>query len=218
MNIQRTIGNAVVIDGVEYNEQIPECILRFIHSDYAKSLVQNGELLLHSLKYHREAEQKIMRDENEGKGLVRINDKDIHLRSVREPYIYCTALKQITQDGIRMIAKRYNYDSVVIVDSPDVFIRRIKSFISDNHKKYTIHCGTVHYDRGREVSKDEELHFEYNAFQKSEEFRIEQEYRLCISDFSEEQEDTIKLTIGDCSDIMHIKSLCEFLGVPPCPI
>lgn len=212
MEANYTESGTVVLKGIEYNEYPPpNHIFKAMEQEWALSFIERGTIRLRELKYYHRLEQQYLGDPNEGKGLFHLNGHPMETRSINQVYVWCLSLPDITPRHLVQIAPEY--DCVVKVTDPEDLFLRISSHLRQTYKGYTVHCGTVTYNRGEAVDKAtlNSQKFHFNIFQKNDKFKHQLEYRGSVVNFNFERNslDYLDLEIGSCSDIVKIVELLD---------
>jgi hypothetical protein len=208
----KTKTGSVVEKGVEYNHYPPpKALIKIMKRRYAFSLIRSGSLRLGNVTFYRKMENDQLGDPNDGLGMFHMQGHPYTTSTSNPMFVWCMSLPQISKKRILEIARSENYDCVLKVNDPEEFLQRIRRCLEHGKKRFWVHCGTVRYNRGKEVSKRalNSQQFNYNIFQKSQVSRRDREYRLSLTDLTYNQRKTqfIKFTVGKCSDIMTIENL-----------
>jgi hypothetical protein len=179
--------------------------------EFASKLVSEGLARLRTLTYYQQWENEILGDPNDGIGLNHLDGRPMTLKSANDVYIFCVSLPSIDPEHQLLMAQNSSYDCVVLITEPEEFFRRIRNYLLAMLKGFLLHCGTVNYDRGREVDMKtlNSQKFHCNVFQKAFKFKNDIEYRLTVTDynFTHSSNEFIDLFLGNCSDIISIRKL-----------
>lgn len=197
------------VGGVEFNETpLPKRLVKVMKREWAENLRDSGEIKLGSFTYYRKWEAEFLGDKHDGIGLFHLDDHPMQVDSANEVFIWCSSLPCISFEQKILLAKSGNYDCLVTIRDPYKFIMRIRDKLRSDHPSYPPHCGQVKYNRGHSVDKQtlNAQNFHFNVFQKAEKFADNIEYRIAITNCSNEQreEDHFKIALGNCSDIISI--------------
>jgi len=187
-------------------------LIKAMDRKWAKKVLRDGLIRLHTLEYYRQWENDLLGDPNDGKGLYRVGGHPMEISSVNEVYVWCLSNPEISNERLHAVATAGKYNCVITIHQPEELIRRIATYLQLNHKNLSLHCGGVKYDRGTEVDprtlNSQKFHF--NVFQKeSSRFQDDKEYRVSITNYSfgRHNENFVDLMIGDCGDIISLRPL-----------
>ena len=208
-------SNQKWVAGIEFNEfPAPVRLVKTMERKWAERLLDRGEIMLHTLEYFREWENKVLGDSNEGHGLYVHDARQMQIGSVNEVFAWCTSLSSIAPERIRLIAKEGGYDCMLMIRDPMTLFQRMRQSLLSTHPKYLMQCGNVIYDRGTEVEKGVLLSktkiFHSNVFQKDKEKYADYfEYRVSVTNgtFNSSGCKKLLLTVGDCTDIVSVEKL-----------
>ena len=208
----KTQTGTLLVGGIEYNEYPPpQLLLRAMERQFAEEMAKRGLVRLRKLEYHRQRENDLLGDLNEGRGLYHLDKHPMQTESVNDVYAWCLSLPDISSERLSAIAKDGNYDCIAVIHAPEKLFMRMQDYLQKYNAGFRVHCGYVHYNRGAEVNKGtlNSQKFHFNVFQKAPKFQDDQEYRLSVTNCTaaRHEEDYLDLCLGDCRDITSIQPL-----------
>ncbi|GEM_PF-1902305 len=209
MSGSQTQSGTYIINGIEYNEpQVPLSLIKAMEEKWAARLRDKGAVRLSAVEYYQSLEHPELGDNNEAKGVLRVDGHEMKAGSANEVYIWCAATSDAPYSKLKGLYSSYN--SILHVRDVAEFVRRILSAARDNGYRLYPHLGKVNYNRGKEVSIDvlNGQKFHYNVFQKSPTYAHQKEYRLSFTNVSRERigNKHIDLEIGNCRDIIDVET------------
>ena len=209
MRIDRAQSETIIYNGIEYNDfPIPILLFKAMSREWASLLIDSGILKIRHLDYFRNWENEVLGDPNDGNGQYHVNSHPMETGSVNDVYAWCLSFPEITPNRLAVFAEQSSFNCLVVIRNPEAMFQRIRAYLVANRQGYRVHCGSVKYDRGKEVDKKalNSQPFHYNVFQKSVFFQEDREYRLSINNctFSRLQDKHLDLEIGNCSDIAGV--------------
>ena len=181
--------------------------MKAMEKEWARKLVNDGNVRLRPLRYYRAIEAPEIGDKNEGNGQWLMEGNPMELGSVNEVYVWCGALPDTDRETLLRLDGKY--DAVVEITNISRFTKRIAKAARDAGWQLAPHIGQVNYDRGRKITKSElrALPWQSNVFQKDSQYAHQREYRLAFTETSLEgrKSEYIDLLLGDCSEFISIK-------------
>ena len=203
-----TKTGTVLIDGIEFNESPPACLVRATEHVWATRLRDEGVIRLNSVEHYRQVESPELGDSGEGRGIFHVDGHQYSAESVNEVYIWCWALPDTPADILLSLSP--TYDSVITITDPTKFTKRIYAQLNKLGVVFAPHLGKVAYTRGAEVSKRalNAQKFSYNIFQKAAIHAHQAEYRLSFTNVSFRRLGLqyLDLALGDCNDVVRIET------------
>ena len=194
-------------------------LLKSIRAEHANALCEKGEIRLFKVEYYREIEDRAIRDENDGIGILNCRGQTLRVRGLFPSFIWCMSQAQIS---IPDLAKKFGRDSVLLIHNSEEFARRLITAAYEVGSQWSLECCSVAYDKGsfrdREVEADDfSEHPEFYIFQKDKRFSDEVEFRFALTDINwcSYESDFIDLRLHPCGDIAEVKNtgLDEFESV-----
>lgn len=212
MNLDKTLTETIIHNGIEYNElPAPEVLIKAMERRFADQLLDSGKLRISHLDCFRNWENKILGDCNDGTGQYYVNGHPMENSSVNDVYAWCLSFPEIADSRLALFRELGGYDCKVVIREPVKMFHRIKKWLVNNHPELWVHCGAVKYDRGQVVDKAtlNSQQFHFNVFQKAASFEEDREYRLSITNisFSRLHGGYIDVEMGSCRDIASIEEL-----------
>ncbi|CED58033.1 hypothetical protein [Vibrio sp. 10N.222.52.C12] len=203
-----TINGTRIVDGIEYNEYpAPNVLIKAMELTWAKKLITKGIIRLNSLSFYQGIESVELGDSLEGLGELTVNNHQYSTSSLNEVFIWCCANSNTKHSTLLGLDK--HYDSIIKITNITKFVNRIAEQL--RHDKYNFsnpHIGKVNYNRSLEVTKEslQNQKWQWNTFQKSQNYEHQNEFRIVFSDlsFKLEQAISIDLVIGNCEDIIEL--------------
>jgi hypothetical protein len=208
----RTKTGTIIVDGIEYKHYPPPSVLvKVMKEKYARLLQSKGILRLSHADIYQKMENPQLGDPHDTKGMFTMAGHQYPTGTVNPVFVYSMALNTISNKRVIEIAHSEGYDCVLIIQYPQAFFRKIKQALLRRGRQYWVHCGTVKYNRGAQVTMKalNSQQFNHNVFQKSPSFRRDKEYRLSVSDlsFHPRRGQYINLALGRCVGIVKIEKL-----------
>ena len=204
----KTRSGTVIYEGIEYN-QFPTTtsVIKATEYYWACKLRDEGLLRLNIVDYYQSLESNELGDLYEGMGLLYLGTEPMHAGSSNEVFIWCAALPDTPHEIL--INLKNTYDSIVTVTNIKEFVARISESLRCLGFILIPHLGAISYNRGMSVLKGElncQKH-QYNMFQKDLLYKHQNEYRFAFinSSFKQINKKHIDLSIGECSDIIHVQ-------------
>ena len=200
-------NSTTFVGKIEYNEYPPPpFLLKAMERRFALPLISNGAIRIQSISYFHTLENRNLGDPNEGKGLFTFNGRPMQTSYGNEVFVWCTALPDTSNE--RLLAFSEKYDTIIKIESVEIFLERLLRAIIKRKLPTPIHCGRVVYNRGIEVTKDvlNNQKWAFNIFQKDTYYQHQNEYRFSLTNvvFKKPIGDYIDLQMGNCSDIISI--------------
>jgi hypothetical protein len=208
-SVKRTVSDTVIVNGIEYN-QFPSLssVIKAMEQHWACKLRDEGVIRLNSINYYHDLESPELGDSNEGKGQWYLDGEQMDRGSSNEVFIWCAACPDTSHETLKGLEK--NYDSIVTINNIEEFVHRISSSLRSRELKLHPHIGTITYDRGTSVTKEElnSKKWHCNVFQKNPLYAHQNELRLVYTNVSMERinQEYIDISIGECSDIVHVQT------------
>jgi hypothetical protein len=225
--VTQTETGTLLVRDIEYNEYPPpQQLIKAMERRWANEIIKNGVIRVRKSEYHRQWENDLLGDPNDGNGLYHLEGHPMQTGTVNDVYAWCLSLPEISDKHLWKIAEHGNYDCTIIVHAMDKLLTRIQSYLQQNNKGFWMHCGCVNYNRGAEVDKAtlNSQKFHFNIFQKGTCFQEDKEYRVSIINCTFEKSDKnyLDIVIGNCSDIISMqplpnKPLKSIVGPWPAP-
>ena len=206
--VLKTITGTVIVGGIEFN-QLPVVpgLVKATEYYWACKLRDKGLIRLNSIEYYHHIESNELGDKNEGRGLFHLGSDPIKTESSNEVFIWCSALPDTSHKTLTNLNNCY--DSIISICNVEEFVIRISASLRDMGFLLTPQVGAVSYNRGHVTTKEElnSQKWQYNVFQKDAMYAHQCEFRLAFtnSSFSRINNEYIDLSIGECSDIVHVQ-------------
>jgi hypothetical protein len=185
----------------------PSPILKAMDLVWANPLLSEGKIRVYINKYYRDIEDKAIRDTEEGVGVLNCKGNICYVGGIMGTFIWCASQYQIEA---KQLAKKFKRDSVVYINRPDEFARRLLAAAYRSGWQWSLDCGPVQYDkrsfRDRHPTEDGDDDSDFYLFQKDQTFSDEKEYRFALTNLSflSVRETFLDLEMGSCADIMDI--------------
>ncbi len=210
--MMRTKTGTMIVNGIEYKHYPPPRVLvKIMKRKYANLLLSEGILRLSHAEVYQTMENSQLGDPFDTNGMFTMANHQYHTGTVNPVFVFFMSRDTISSKRVLEIAASAGYDCVLKIQNPQAFFEKVRRSLLRRGRQYWVHCGTVKYNRGAQVSKKalNSQQFNHNVFQKSSSFRRDSEYRLSVSDLSlhPRRAKYINLVLGRCAGIVKIQKL-----------
>jgi hypothetical protein len=177
---------------------------------WAEEMLRSGRMRFGAIWSYQAWESHLLGDPDDGRGILTLGDRDYTTESANPVFAWCAALPSIAQEHLRELASANKYDCLVRIHSPPTLINRIRE--SAVGQRLWPHCANATYDKRSKVSDLSSLNsrrLDFHIFQKDNRFSPDCEYRIALIDISQQgrAEESLFLSIGDCSDILSLEPI-----------
>jgi hypothetical protein len=149
---------------------------------WAEEMLRSGRMRFGAIWSYQAWESHLLGDPDDGRGILTLGE----------------------------LASANKYDCLVRIHSPPTLINRIRE--SAVGQRLWPHCANATYDKRSKVSDLSSLNsrrLDFHIFQKDNRFSPDCEYRIALIDISQQgrAEESLFLSIGDCSDILSLEPI-----------